>query len=378
MASTAEDEAKSAEESEAAGNSSTSPASIVPTYYIPTSSPSNVVSGSIKTVGVVTTGILGSAVLVTTLPVIGTMAGWKNGGAVGASVGLVAGVFVGALSGAAVAVSCTVQGVTDLVLGVVRTPAAVVGYLGGKDWDDLACEWVYTDLKEEARLILNMSDEDFLEKAEKAGGVSNAFSGFSDYSPAGAAGAGNDGPSAAPLLGQDNSSSNSNSNSNKKGLSEYDDNSSNNKKNVKDRALYDILGVQPECSSAAIKKAYYLKARKFHPDRNRGDPDAHEKFQHIGTAYQVLSDEQTRQIYDERGTEGVDNAPKMDAGSLYAMIFGSEAFESIIGELSMAQQAKAMSGEQQQGQQQAASNPMLLPFRQRKREVRQVTPSSCL
>jgi curved DNA-binding protein CbpA len=367
MASTAEDEAKSAEESEAAGNSSTSPASIVPTYYIPTSSPSNVVSGSIKTVGVVTTGVLGSAVLVTTLPVIGTMAGWKSGGVVGASVGLVAGVFVGALSGAAVAVSCTVQGVTDLVLGVVRTPAAVVGYLGGKDWDDLACEWVYTDLKEEAKLILSMSDEDFLEKAEKAGGVSNAFSGFSDYSPAGAAagaaGAGNDGPSAAPLLGQDSSSS-----SIKKGSSEHDDNSNKMKKHVKDRALYDILGVEPECTSAAIKKAYYLKARKFHPDRNHGDPDAHEKFQHIGTAYQVLSDEQTRQLYDERGTEGVDNAPKMDAGSLYAMIFGSEAFESIIGELSMAQQAKTMSGGEQ-AQAAKANNPMLLPFRQRKREV---------
>ena len=103
------------------------------------------------------------------------------------------------------------------------------------------------------------------------------------------------------------------------------------KKEIKERVLYDVLGVEPTASGAEIKKAYYVKARLSHPDRNPGDPEAHTKFQKIGEAYQILSDDRLRSAYDSRGKEAVEGQGKMDAAAMYAMIFGSELFESIIG-----------------------------------------------
>ncbi len=55
------------------------------------------------------------------------------------------------------------------------------------------------------------------------------------------------------------------------------------KKNVKDRALYDLLGVEPEASQSELKKAYYVKARQFHPDRAGNSNEASAaKFQLVG------------------------------------------------------------------------------------------------
>ena len=55
---------------------------------------------------------------------------------------------------------------------------------------------------------------------------------------------------------------------------------------VSDKEYYDLLGVPTNANSAQIKKAYYVKARESHPDRNPNDPEAHNKFQKIGEAYQ--------------------------------------------------------------------------------------------
>jgi preprotein translocase subunit Sec63 len=49
---------------------------------------------------------------------------------------------------------------------------------------------------------------------------------------------------------------------------------------------YDLLEVDPKATPAQIKKAYYMKAMKFHPDKNRDDPTAEEKFKKISEAYQ--------------------------------------------------------------------------------------------
>lgn len=107
---------------------------------------------------------------------------------------------------------------------------------------------------------------------------------------------------------------------------------------VKDTSLYDVLGVDPDATDSAIKKAYYLQAKRCHPDRNRDDPNATEKFQKLGEAYQVLSNEHTRMLYDSNGMEGLDenNFETMEAKKLFDMLFGSDQFEFLVGELQLA------------------------------------------
>ena len=70
--------------------------------------------------------------------------------------------------------------------------------------------------------------------------------------------------------------------------------------------LYKIMGVKRDASEAEIKKAFKKLAIKYHPDKNQDDPEgAKEKFQKIANAYEILSDEEKRRIYDQTGEEGV-------------------------------------------------------------------------
>lgn len=64
---------------------------------------------------------------------------------------------------------------------------------------------------------------------------------------------------------------------------------------------YKILGVERTASADEIKKAYRQLALKYHPDRNPNDAEAEEKFKEINEAYQVLSDKEKRQHYDQLG-----------------------------------------------------------------------------
>ncbi|KAH0787806.1 dnaJ subfamily A member 2 [Histomonas meleagridis] len=74
---------------------------------------------------------------------------------------------------------------------------------------------------------------------------------------------------------------------------------------VVDTKLYDLLGVSPDASEADLRRAYKKKAMQLHPDRNRDDPNATEKFQQVNEAYDILKDPQKRQIYDQYGAEGL-------------------------------------------------------------------------
>lgn len=106
------------------------------------------------------------------------------------------------------------------------------------------------------------------------------------------------------------------------------------KKEVKDTEFYDILGVKPNATSNEIKKAYYKVARLTHPDKvGKTDPQAKEKFQKVGQAYQVLIDDKNREKYDKMGQEGLKDVQVMDSKAIFEMIFGSELFDPILGEL---------------------------------------------
>src|ERR1043166_7296263 len=70
-----------------------------------------------------------------------------------------------------------------------------------------------------------------------------------------------------------------------------------------DRDYYDILGVKKSASDDEIKKAYRALAKKFHPDKNKGNKDAENKFKEISEAYAVLSDKEKRTQYDRLGRE---------------------------------------------------------------------------
>ncbi|KAA0706141.1 DnaJ -like protein subfamily A member 3, mitochondrial [Triplophysa tibetana] len=99
--------------------------------------------------------------------------------------------------------------------------------------------------------------------------------------------------------------------------------------------FYQILGVPRASTQKEIKKAYYQMAKKYHPDTNKEDPQAKEKFAQLAEAYEVLSDEVKRKQYDTYGSAGFDQG----AGSQQYWGGGTsvdpeELFRKIFGEFS--------------------------------------------
>ncbi|KAK7431206.1 DnaJ-like protein [Neonectria magnoliae] len=105
---------------------------------------------------------------------------------------------------------------------------------------------------------------------------------------------------------------------------------------VVDTAYYDALAVAPTATELEIKKAYRKMAIVHHPDKNPDDPTAHEKFQTIGEAYQVLSDPDLRKAYDKFGKDHAKPQEGFaDPAEFFTSIFGGEAFADWIGEISL-------------------------------------------
>jgi molecular chaperone DnaJ len=71
------------------------------------------------------------------------------------------------------------------------------------------------------------------------------------------------------------------------------------------RDPYDVLGITRDADETQIKKAFRKLARELHPDVNRHDPDAEEKFKEAAEAYEILNDAERRAAYDRYGHEGV-------------------------------------------------------------------------
>ena len=92
---------------------------------------------------------------------------------------------------------------------------------------------------------------------------------------------------------------------------------------------YETLGVTKNATAEEIKKAYRKQALKFHPDRNPGDSESEKKFKDISEAYEVLSDEQKRQVYDKYGKDGLQGAGMGASGQGFASM--EEALRTFMG-----------------------------------------------
>ncbi|HKJ43075.1 MAG TPA: molecular chaperone DnaJ [Sunxiuqinia sp.] len=102
------------------------------------------------------------------------------------------------------------------------------------------------------------------------------------------------------------------------------------------RDFYEVLGVSKSASPEEIKKAYRKKAIQFHPDKNPGDHEAEDKFKEAAEAYEVLSDPQKKQRYDQFGHAGMGGAAgggfsqhdmsMDDIFSMFGDIFGGHGF----------------------------------------------------
>ena len=81
------------------------------------------------------------------------------------------------------------------------------------------------------------------------------------------------------------------------------------------RDYYEVLGVQKGAGEDELKKAYRKLARKYHPDLNKDNPEAADKFKEVNEAYEVLSDKDKRAKYDQFGFAGVDPSYGGGAGA---------------------------------------------------------------
>ena len=77
------------------------------------------------------------------------------------------------------------------------------------------------------------------------------------------------------------------------------------------RDYYEVLGAEKGAGKDELKKLYRRLAMKYHPDRNPDDEEAEAKFKEAKEAYEVLSDDQKRAMYDQYGHAGVDGAAGM-------------------------------------------------------------------
>ena len=207
----------------------------------------------------------------------------------GSCLGFVKGIFMGAIGAVCLPVAGACVCCVQVTRGCMNTPQAIKSAAEGKQWDDETRKWVPkpgtalvvgdVDSHERVheRTCLNVTQQTYLSTA--AGDFGEGEEGEADY--------------------------------------------------------YKVLGVRKEATEQEIKRAYYHLARVYHPDKNKDNPNAHERFQMLGEAYQVLSDPELREKYDKHGKDALD-VNFMDYACVFTILFGSEKFEPLIGQLMLA------------------------------------------
>lgn len=253
------------------------------------SKPKNLADGLGKGVNNIVGGALGGVGIAVLAPTAGFANGLKRGGIVGGIVGATGGVVIGAIGGAGMIIGGAVSGVAQIVRGVAATPEAITAPKKGKWWNESTHKWVLTNL-EETKVPVN--DDDLLKSIQDdldaAGKPENKHSG-----------------------------------------------------DVKEAYYYDILEVDPKAEASAIKRRYYMLARKYHPDKvGYDDKESANKFKDVAEAYQVLSDPQLREMYDKDGRTAlsgdkteINGNGNTDPSILMAFLFGSDKFNDYFGRL---------------------------------------------
>jgi len=99
------------------------------------------------------------------------------------------------------------------------------------------------------------------------------------------------------------------------------------------RDYYEVLGVSKSASDQEIKSAFRKKAKEFHPDLNKDNPDAADKFKEAQEAYSVLSDESKRKMYDQFGHAGVGNGSRPGPGGYGGFSGGFDAGDFDFGDI---------------------------------------------
>ena len=206
--------APSTPEREAASDSTLTDPVLEPDSLFSLRKPRNVATGALSGLKSVIKGTAMGAASLVAAPVMGAR---ENG-----TRGFLQGLGVGIAGAIAMPVAGTVVGCVQLTRGALNTPDAIAQRLKGKIWDETTREWVLYDLQEEVRQVLRLSDEEWC--AEN--GVPHP------KTAADAGGGGGGGGGSAKVC---------------------------------ETELYDTLGLPPHASGAAIKKAYYQKAKERHP-----------------------------------------------------------------------------------------------------------------
>tara|TARA_Y100001933_G_scaffold167290_1_gene165479 strand:+ start:414 stop:1796 length:1383 start_codon:yes stop_codon:yes gene_type:complete len=264
-----------------------------------TKKPKDIIAGTSSGLKNIAKGVGGGIACLLTMPIIGA----KEKGFTGFFKGIGSGIFGGiciSLCGAA-------TGTSQIFKGLWYTPESFIQKSNGKIWDLETRKWILYNLPEESEHTLNISEEDFIASLTKK-----------------------------TILDQESDISG----------------------NTKENEYYEILEVSTNATNQQIKKAYYLLAKKYHPDKNKDDI-SEDKFKKISEAYQILGNPDLREKYDKYGVEGIENNRIIDSSVLYTILFGSDELYFFIGELRM---SMMMSFDNKQPLE-------IIDFKQKKREI---------